>query len=113
VASWAEHAVWWHVYPLGFTNAEKAALAAEEPVRHRLRQLVRARTAVQHLTNEAIAFRAAADDAGILVLLNAGDSPFRFPVDVTALAVAGTPDPGARPGDPALVPAHSWVVPGP
>ena len=33
------NAIWWHVYPLGFTGAEKAQLAAEEPVRHRLRQL--------------------------------------------------------------------------
>ena len=79
--------------------------------------LVRARTSVQHLTNEAIAFRAAADDAGIaaddagiLVLLNAGDTSFRFPIDVAGFAVAETPDPGARPADPALVPGHSWVI---
>src|SRR6185437_2282189 len=39
VTSWADHAVWWHVYPLGFTGAEKAELAEEAPVRHRLRQL--------------------------------------------------------------------------
>ena len=39
VASWAERTIWWHVYPLGFTGAEKAALAPGEPVRHRLRQL--------------------------------------------------------------------------
>jgi cyclomaltodextrinase / maltogenic alpha-amylase / neopullulanase len=39
VTSWADHAIWWHVYPLGFTGAEKAELAAGEPVRHRLRQL--------------------------------------------------------------------------
>jgi cyclomaltodextrinase / maltogenic alpha-amylase / neopullulanase len=25
VASWAEHAIWWHVYPLGFTGAEKTS----------------------------------------------------------------------------------------
>ncbi len=72
--------------------------------------LVRARTSVQHLTNEAIAFRAAADDAGILVLLNTGDTSFRFPVDAAGFAVAETPDPGARPADPALVPGHSWVI---
>ena len=65
---------------------------------------------VQHLTNEALAFRAAADDAGILVLLNAGDTSYRFPVDVAGLAVAETPDPRARPADPALVPGHSWVI---
>ncbi len=130
--SWADHAVWWHVYPLGFTGAEKAALAAGEPVRHRLRDLdgwpvyrlhqrligfrrrhpwlVRARTSVQHLTNEAFAFRAAADGAEIMVLLNAGDDSFRFPVDVAGFTVAETPDPGTRPDDPALVPAHSWVI---
>jgi glycosidase len=39
VASWAEHAIWWHVYPLGFAGAEKTALAPGEPVRHRLGQL--------------------------------------------------------------------------
>ena len=159
VVSWAERTIWWHVYPLGFTGAEQAALAPGEPVRHRLRQLagwldyavelgcsgrpafpaspaellpagwpvyrlhqrligfrrrhpwlVRARTSVQHLTNEAIAFRAAADDAGILVLLNAGDTSFRFPVDVAVFAVAETPDPGARPADPALVPGRSWAI---
>ncbi len=31
VASWAEHAIWWHVYPLGFTGAEKATLTADDP----------------------------------------------------------------------------------
>jgi cyclomaltodextrinase / maltogenic alpha-amylase / neopullulanase len=40
VAPWADHAILWHVYPLGFTGAERAALAAETPVRHRLSHLV-------------------------------------------------------------------------
>jgi cyclomaltodextrinase / maltogenic alpha-amylase / neopullulanase len=40
VAPWADHAILWHVYPLGFTGAERAALAAEMPVRHRLPHLV-------------------------------------------------------------------------
>ncbi|MFG6192887.1 alpha-amylase family protein [Nonomuraea sp. JJY05] len=38
--SWAEHAIWWHVYPLGFTGAP--ATAAEETAAmppHRLRHL--------------------------------------------------------------------------
>ena len=39
MTSWADRAIWWHVYPLGFTGAEKAQPAEEEPVRHRLRQL--------------------------------------------------------------------------
>ena len=37
MASWAEHTIWWHVYPMGFTGAEKAAPVPGEPVRHRLR----------------------------------------------------------------------------
>jgi glycosidase len=72
--------------------------------------LARARTSVEHLANETIAIRAAAPDAGILVLLNAGDIPFRFPVDLTGLAVAQASDPDAPSGDPALVPAHGWVI---
>jgi cyclomaltodextrinase len=79
-------------------------------LRRRHPWLVRARTAVKHLTNEAIAFQAAVGDAEILVLLNAGDNSFRFPVDVTGFAVAETPDPGAQPDDPAEVPAHSWLI---
>ncbi len=39
VTSWADHAVLWHVYPLGFTGAERAALPADKPARHRLRHL--------------------------------------------------------------------------
>src|ERR1700743_3865381 len=47
VASWAEHAIWWQVYPLGFTGPEPAALpglaggsVASSSVRHRLPALV-------------------------------------------------------------------------
>ena len=72
--------------------------------------LVRARTSGQHLTNEAFAFRAVADGAEIIVLLNAGDSEFRFPVDLGGLKVALTPEPGIRLEDPLLVPRHSWVI---
>jgi cyclomaltodextrinase len=38
--SWVQHAVWWHVYPLGFAGAEKAALPADTPVEHRLQKLI-------------------------------------------------------------------------
>lgn len=75
--------------------------------------LVRARTTVPHLANQAIAVRAAAGESAILVLLNAGDDPVRFPVDLAGLTVAEAQEPGARPGDPAVVPAHSWVIMGP
>ena len=39
MTSWADHAILWHVYPLGFTGAEADALPPGEPARHRLRQL--------------------------------------------------------------------------
>jgi cyclomaltodextrinase len=39
MASWTEHAIWWHVYPLGFLGAEQSA-GADEDVRHRLPTLV-------------------------------------------------------------------------
>jgi hypothetical protein len=57
-----------------------------------------------------MAVRSAAGDDEVLVLLNTGDEEFRFPVDVTAFSVTETPDPGATPADPALVPAHSWAI---
>jgi hypothetical protein len=44
------------------------------------------------------------------VLLNTGDEPYRFPVEVSGLAVAQAPDPGGAVTDPALVPAHSWLI---
>ena len=37
---WVRHAVWWQVYPLGFTGAEKAALPGDAAVQHRLLQLL-------------------------------------------------------------------------
>ena len=36
---WVEHAVFWHVYPLGFVGAEREAIAAA-PVAHRLGHLI-------------------------------------------------------------------------
>jgi cyclomaltodextrinase / maltogenic alpha-amylase / neopullulanase len=57
-----------------------------------------------------MAVLAAADDGEVLLLLNLGDEAFRFPVDVSRFAVTETPDPGARPADPSLVPARSWAI---
>jgi glycosidase len=37
---WSEHAVWWHVYPLGFVGAEREALPPSAPPAPRLSQLV-------------------------------------------------------------------------
>jgi cyclomaltodextrinase len=70
--------------------------------------LVRSRCHVEHLTNEAIAYRCTAGDSEeIVVLLNLGDAPYRFPVDGGSLAVA---DSGEPVEDAALVPAHGWTI---
>jgi glycosidase len=39
VSDWIRHAIWWQVYPLGFTGAEKTALPAGAPAVPRLRRL--------------------------------------------------------------------------
>jgi cyclomaltodextrinase len=39
--AWVEHALWWHVYPMGFLGAEPERLPAGEPPRHRLRRMER------------------------------------------------------------------------
>ncbi|WP_328582300.1 alpha-amylase family glycosyl hydrolase [Streptomyces sp. NBC_00370] len=36
---WSEHAIWWHVYPLGFTGAESEALEPSAPAVPRLARL--------------------------------------------------------------------------
>ncbi|GAA0272115.1 alpha-amylase family protein [Actinomadura nitritigenes] len=36
---WPDHAIWWHVYPLGFTGAERAALPPGAPPEHRLERI--------------------------------------------------------------------------
>lgn len=38
---WVEHAMWWHVYPLGFTGAEKQALPDDAAPVHRFEHLTR------------------------------------------------------------------------
>jgi cyclomaltodextrinase len=89
--------------------------------RRRYPWLTRARTITEHLAPSAIALRvvsscafpgAAASQDGdqIMLLLNTGDEPYRFPVDPTGLTVAETADPAAKPADPLLVPAHSWTI---
>jgi hypothetical protein len=46
----------------------------------------------------------------VLLLLNSGGEPAKFPVDPGDLAVAEVPDPGDPPADPLLVPARSWTI---
>ncbi|HEY0694739.1 MAG TPA: alpha-amylase family glycosyl hydrolase [Kribbella sp.] len=81
-------------------------------VRRRNAWLVRARTTVDHLTNQAIALRSSHEGAELLVLLNVSDTPHRFPLDPADLTIAALPepDPAAHPADPFLVPPHSWTV---
>jgi glycosidase len=76
--------------------------------------LVRARTAAEHLTPSAMALRLRGEGAGeqALLLLNTGDSEFRFAVDAGGLSVAETPEGkrGPAAADPLLVAPHSWTI---
>jgi cyclomaltodextrinase / maltogenic alpha-amylase / neopullulanase len=87
--------------------------------RRRHAWLTRARTVTEHLVPSAIALRAVPSSAfpsssgggdQILLLLNTGDEPYRFPVDPAGLVPAETAEPGVIPADPLLVPAHSWTI---
>jgi glycosidase len=70
-------------------------------VRRRNAWLTRARTTVEHLTNQTVALRSTGDGV-LLLLLNISDEDQRFPVDATGLTAEEPAD------DPLLVPAHSW-----
>jgi cyclomaltodextrinase / maltogenic alpha-amylase / neopullulanase len=74
--------------------------------------LVRARTRPEHVANETMALRVtgAAPGEQLLLLLNVGDTDFRFHVAAEGLAVAEAAEPGAVTGDPLLVPPHSWTI---
>ncbi|MFC5824187.1 alpha-amylase family protein [Nonomuraea insulae] len=89
----------WHTYRL---HQRLAGLRRRHP------WLVRARTAVRHLSNTAAALEMT-DGAGhrLVTLLNLSDHPHRFPLDDTGLAVA---DASARTAEPCLVPEHGWAV---
>ena len=67
-------------------------------LRRRHPWLASSRSRVEHLSNEAVAIRsvpAGGSGPGLLLLLNAGDRAYRFPLD-------GTPEVGP----------HGWAVPG-
>ena len=74
--------------------------------------LVRARTTAEHLEPSALALRVRGDGVGqqALLLLNTGDSEFRFAVDASGLSVAETAEAGAVVADPLLVQPHSWTI---
>jgi cyclomaltodextrinase len=76
--------------------------------------LVRARTAAEHLEPSAMALRLRGEGEGeqALLLLNLGDSEFRFAVDAGGLPVAETAEAKRGPvvSDPLLVPPHSWTI---
>jgi cyclomaltodextrinase / maltogenic alpha-amylase / neopullulanase len=121
VGSWIDYAIWWHVYPLGFTGApaEAATVAARPRLRHLegwldyavelgcsgllLRPVFAAEThgydTVDHFRIDP---RLGTDDDFDRLIDAAGR---RGP----AVAATPEPEPGARP-EPALVPAHSWTI---
>ena len=72
--------------------------------------LVRARTVTEHLVPSAMALRASGDGGQLVLLLNAGDDPYRFPLDPGPLTVAEAAEAGAAPDDLLLVPPHSWTI---
>jgi cyclomaltodextrinase len=74
--------------------------------------LVNARSAAEHLTDQAAAIRSSSGDSSVLLLLNVGDKPYRFPVSADGLTVTETADPkgGAVPDDALTVAPHSWTI---
>jgi cyclomaltodextrinase len=81
-------------------------------VRRRHPWLAHAHTKVLHLTNRTLAMQSTPRDGedGLTVLLNLGDTPCRFPLDVghaRFAASSGEPSSGA---DPAVADPHGWSV---
>ncbi|WP_199443173.1 alpha-amylase family glycosyl hydrolase [Umezawaea beigongshangensis] len=75
-------------------------------VRRRNSWLARARTTVDHLTNEQIAFTSRGGEGeDVTVLLNIAEQEQRFPGAGGEVLAASRPS-----GDPLLVPARSWRV---
>jgi glycosidase len=80
--------------------------------------LARARTGVEYLANTAMAIRLTpwgetvppAEARQVLLLLNTGDEPVKFPVDPGDVVVAEFPDPADPPADPLIVAPHSWTI---
>jgi cyclomaltodextrinase / maltogenic alpha-amylase / neopullulanase len=75
-------------------------------VRRRHAWLTGARTTVDHVANEQLAFTSRSGEESVTVLLNLADQEHRFDADREAQVVAAS---GSGP-DPWLVPARSWAV---
>jgi len=79
-------------------------------LRRRNPWLVRARTEAVHLTNRAVALSSRDDDGHrILALLNIGDDPYAFGVDIGGMRVLDSSAPDGNAPWP-TVPGHGWVV---
>jgi len=64
VSDWVRHAIWWQVYPLGFTGAEPLALSdGTEPVL-RIYAEARSRTQVEELLTQGVKMSDAARGNG-------------------------------------------------
>jgi glycosidase len=89
----------WPVYRL---HQDLIALRRRHP------WLVRARTRVLHLENEALAYECAgpAGDAGVAVLLNISDAPVTFPL----AGLAGKPVLGSDSGSGEWLEPHGWAI---
>ncbi|MFI5910620.1 alpha-amylase family glycosyl hydrolase [Dactylosporangium sp. NPDC051541] len=78
-------------------------------LRRRHPWLTYARTTPAHLTNTATALVSTAADQRVITLLNTGDAPTTFPIDVTGLRVLESDAPDdAR--ETATVPPHGWSI---
>ena len=73
-------------------------------VRRRHAWLTGAKTSVDHVTNEQLAFTSESGGRRVAVLLNIGDEEHGFPAGGAAEILA----PAGAAGDPWLVPARSW-----
>jgi len=74
-------------------------------LRRRHAWLERARTQVEHLSNEHLVYRSAGEGGAVLVGLNLSDEPVVLPVQGEVVAGAADPADGGL-----SVPAHGWVV---
>jgi glycosidase len=88
-----------HGWPVFHTHQELIG------VRRRNAWLTGARTRVDNVANEQLAFTSQTGDNAVTVLLNVADSEHRFPAANDAMVLAAS----APTGDPWLLPPKSWA----